>query len=185
MRVALHRIRRTSGQTSAPVGKGSPNSGDTGIQNSHVAAQAAVLGGLFGRHRTARNPFSRRKRVSSCVHQRPIDRHEDSRYPSLANSATRAASEWLRIYEALHSCSIPCACGLGSYPPYGGQTSAPMRNGGPNSGERGIVNPHVAARAAVLGGVLSRVRRGEDGALSNRAFRNPFSQRKRVSPGRA
>jgi len=51
--------------------------------------------------------------------------------------------------------------------------------------ERGIVNPHVAARAAVLGGVLSRVRRGEDGALSNRAFRNPFSQRKRVSPGRA
>jgi len=62
---------------------------DMGIQNSHVTAQAAVLGGLFGRQRATRNPFSRRKRVSSCVHQRPTEGHEDSRYPSLANSATR------------------------------------------------------------------------------------------------
>ncbi|MBM4046501.1 MAG: hypothetical protein FJ279_15430 [Planctomycetes bacterium] len=36
--------------------------------------------------------------------------------------------------------------------------------------KRGIVNPHVAARAAVPGGVPTPA---EDGGLSNRALRNP------------
>jgi len=45
----------------------------------------------------------------------------------------------------------------------------------------GIQNSHVTAQAAVLGGVPTPA---EDGGLSNRALRNPFSRRKRVSPGR-
>jgi len=64
---------------------------ETGIQNSHVTAQAAILGGFFGRQQTARNPFSRRKRVSSCVRQRLIEGHEDSRYPSWRNLLSEKA----------------------------------------------------------------------------------------------